>query len=82
LLPGFKIDNITLMSFSPGQQVIVLDTMHKPAGSAVVQVYHAESQWYTVLFQYPGSSVPESIPIPEYRLLMPPLVAISNAPWI
>ena len=74
------MDNITVMKFLPGQQVIVLDTTHKPAGAAIVQVYHADTQWYTVLFQYPGASIPESIPVPEYRLLTAPSV-IMNAQW-
>ena len=63
------------MKFSPGQQVLVLDTTHKPAGSAVVQDCQAETRRYTVLFQYPGTSVPESILIPEYRLVSMPLLA-------
>ena len=54
------------MKFSPGQSVIVLDTTHKPAGSAIVQDYHQ----YSVLFQYPDSATPEIIPIPEYRLVI------------
>ena len=66
------------MKFAPGQEVIVLDTMHKPAGTAIVQVYHAETQRYTVLFQYPDASVPESIPMPAYRLLMPSLAVIPG----
>jgi hypothetical protein len=61
------------MKFSPGQQVIVLDTTHKPAGSAIVQAYHPEAHRCIVLFQYPGSPAPESIPIPEYRLVTLPL---------
>ncbi len=61
------------MKFSPGQEVIVLETTHKPAGSAIVQVYHPEAHRCIVLFQYPGSPAPESIPIPEYRLVTPPL---------
>jgi len=63
------------MKFSPGQQVMVLDTMHKPAGSAIVQSYHPEEHRCIVLFQYPGSTVPESIPVPEYRLVSHPLLA-------
>jgi hypothetical protein len=65
------------MKFSPGQQVIVLDTNHKPAGSAIVQVYHPEAHRCIVLFQYPGSPAPESIPIPEYRLVTLPLSVIA-----
>jgi hypothetical protein len=61
------------MKFSPGQEVIVLDTTHKPAGSAIVQSYHPEAHRCIVLFQYPGSPFPESIPIPEYRLVSQPL---------
>lgn len=63
------------MNYSPGQQVIILDTLHQPAGSAVVEVYHAETHRYTVLYQYPGASAPESIPVPGDRLLMHPLLA-------
>jgi hypothetical protein len=61
------------MNYSPGQQVIILDTLYQPAGSAVVEVYHAETGRYTVLYQYPGSPAPESIPIPGNRLVMHPL---------
>ena len=57
------------MKFLPGQQVVVLDTTHKPAGYAIVQAYYPEAHRYTVLFQYPGTSIPESIPVPEYRLV-------------
>lgn len=66
------------MKFSPGQEVIVLDTTHKPAGSAIVQTYYPEAHRYTVLFQYPGSPAPESIPIPEYRLVPQPLMAVGQ----
>jgi len=66
------------MKFSPGQQVIVLDTTHKPAGSAIVQVYHPEAHRCIVLFQYPGSPAPESIPIPEYRLVTLPLAMAAQ----
>jgi hypothetical protein len=65
------------MKFSPGQQVIVLDTMHKPAGSAIVVAYHPEMHQCTVLFQYPGSAAPENIPIPEYRLVSAPLMGAN-----
>jgi hypothetical protein len=61
------------MKFSPGQEVIVLDTTHKPAGSAIVQSYHPEAHRCIVLFQYPGAALPESIAIPEYRLVSHPL---------
>jgi hypothetical protein len=57
------------MKFTPGEQVIVLDTTNKPAGSAIVETYHPETHHYRVLFQYPNSAVPESIELPEYRLL-------------
>jgi len=60
------------MKFSPGQQVIVLDTTNKPAGSATIVVYHPETHQYTVLYQYPGSREPEHIPLPEYRLVTMP----------
>lgn len=60
------------MNFLPGQQVIVLDTTHKPAGSAIIQVYDSDSHQCTVLFQYPGSPNPESIPLPAHRLLLMP----------
>jgi hypothetical protein len=60
------------MKFSPGQQVIVLDTTQKPAGSATIVVYHPETHQYTVLYQYPGSPEPEHIPLPEHRLVSMP----------
>jgi hypothetical protein len=65
------------MKFSPGQEVIVLDTTHKPAGSAIVQSYQAEAHRCIVLFQYPGSTAPESIAIPEYRLVTQPLATAT-----
>ena len=60
------------MKFSPGQQVVVLDTTHKPVGYAIVEAYYPDAHRCTVLFQYPGSAVPESIPVPEYRLVPEP----------
>jgi hypothetical protein len=65
----------SVMNFSPGQQVMVLDTTHKPAGSAIVESYHPEEHRCIVLFLYPGTTVPESIPVPEYRLVSYPLLA-------
>ena len=66
------------MKFTPGQQVIVLDTTHKPAGSAVVQLYQAEAHQYIVLFQYPDAPAPEAISIPEHRLLAAPLITAGE----
>jgi hypothetical protein len=57
------------MKFTPGEQVIVLDTTNKPAGSAIVQTYHPETHHYSVLFHYPHTPEPESIELPERRLL-------------
>ena len=57
------------MKFNPGEQVIVLDTTNRPAGSAIVQTYHEETHQYRVLFQYPNTVSPESIELPEHRLL-------------
>jgi len=57
------------MIFTPGQTVTVLDTTHKPAGDGIVQVFNSETQFCDVLFQYPGKAIPESIPIPTYRLI-------------
>jgi hypothetical protein len=67
------------MKFLPGQEVIVLDTTHKPAGSAIVQLYQPEAHSCIVLFQYPGSAAPESIPVPEYRLVSLPLANAVSA---
>jgi hypothetical protein len=60
------------MKFTPVEQVIVLDTTNNAAGSAVVQLYHPATHTYTVLFQYPNSAAPESITLPEHRLLTLP----------
>jgi hypothetical protein len=60
------------MKFTPGQEVIVLDTTNKAAGSATVQAYHPETHTYTVLFQYPNSAAPDSTTLPEHRLLTLP----------
>lgn len=57
------------MKFIPGEQVIVLDTTNRPAGSAIVQTYHEETHQYLVLFHYPHTALPESIELPERRLL-------------
>jgi hypothetical protein len=65
----------SVMKFSPGQSVIVLDTTYKPAGAGIVQIYNPVAHQCTVLFQYPGSTTPESIPIPEYRLVAPSQIA-------
>ena len=57
------------MTFIPGQPVLVLDIMHKPAGSGIVQIYNEETGRCLVLFQYPHQSQPESIAVPIYRLI-------------
>lgn len=57
------------MKFQPGQQVLVLDTTPKVAGSAIVEVYHPETSHYSVLFQYPGDPDPQSILLPEIRVI-------------
>jgi hypothetical protein len=59
------------MKFNPGEQVIVLDTTNKPVGKAIVQTYHEGTHHYRVLFQYPNTTAPESIELPEHRLLDP-----------
>jgi hypothetical protein len=69
---------IRSMKFSPGEQVIVLDTTNKPAGSAIVQTYHPETHQYRVLFQYPNTASPESIELPEHRLLGSPSLASDS----
>jgi hypothetical protein len=66
------------MKFIPGQPVLVLDIMHKPAGSGIVQVFYEEADRCLVLFQYPHQSQPESIPIPAYRLIPQVPGAISH----
>jgi hypothetical protein len=68
------MDNLLSMNYSPGQQVIILDTLYQPAGSAVVERYHAETRRYTVLYQYPDAPTPESIPVPEHRVVMQPIL--------
>ena len=57
------------MNFQPGQQVLVLDTTQKVAGSAVIEIYHPETGRYTVLFQYPDRPTPQSILLPETRVI-------------
>ena len=57
------------MKFITGEQVIVLDTNNKPVGSAIVQTYYPETHQYRVLFHYPNTEAPESIELPERRLL-------------
>jgi hypothetical protein len=74
------MNNLPVMNYLPGQQVIILDTQYQPVGSAVVERYHAETHRYTVLYQYPDASTPESIPVPEHRLLTHPLLAAGGGP--
>lgn len=57
------------MNYQPGQEVLVLDTTFKVAGSAVIENYHPETNGYTVLFQYPGNQDPQRILLPENRVL-------------
>jgi hypothetical protein len=67
------------MKYNPGEQVIVLDTTNKPAGPAIVQTYHEETHKYSVLFRYPNTALPESIELPEYRLLeSEPLASVPD----
>jgi hypothetical protein len=48
---------------------------HAIGKSEPVQMYYPDAHRYAVLFEYPGASIPESIPIPEHRLLTLPLMA-------
>ncbi len=57
------------MKFKTGEQVIVLNTEHKPVGTAIVKNYHALSGKYKLLYQYPHSKELEEIDIPEERLI-------------
>jgi len=57
------------MILIPGQTVTILDTTNKPAGSAIVLVFNAETELCEVLYQYPGQDKPENIPVPAYRLI-------------
>ena len=66
------------MQYQPGELVVVLDTTQKAVGSAIVQVYHPELHSYTVLFQYPGKTEPEPIPLPAYRLLKHPEAQVAS----
>lgn len=59
------------MKFKTGEQVIVLNTEHKPVGTAIVKNYHALSGKYKLLYQYPHSKELEEIDIPEERLIAP-----------
>jgi hypothetical protein len=59
------------MKFKTGEQVIVLNTEHKPVGTAIIKNYHALSGKYKLLYQYPHSKELEEIDIPEERLIAP-----------
>ena len=57
------------MFFTPGQAVIVLDTLQKPAGQGIVFEMNRDTQLYEVSFRYPDKEQAEIIPLPAYRLL-------------
>jgi len=59
------------MKFKTGEEVIVLNTEHKPVGTAIVKNYHALSGKYKLLYKYPHSKELEEIDIPEERLIAP-----------
>jgi len=58
------------MKFKIGEQVIVLNTEHKLAGTGRVINYHALSGKYKVLFKYPHANESEEVNIPEERLVV------------
>ena len=57
------------MDFQLNQTVIILDTEHKPAGSAVIRNYNDSSRQYEVDYKYPRSEKIEQIWIPAERLV-------------
>jgi len=57
------------MRFTQGQQVMVLDTEGKPAGSATIKHYHPDTKRYTVDFKYANSEEAQEITLPEERLI-------------
>lgn len=59
------------MKFKTGEEVIVLNTEHKPVGTAIVKNYHVLSGKYKLVFQYPHAKETEEIDIPEERLIAP-----------
>lgn len=67
------------MKFKTGEQVIVLNTEHKPVGTAIVKNYHALSGKYKLLYQYPHSKGLEEIDIPEERLIAPEVNLVIKA---
>lgn len=58
------------MFFTPGEAVIVLDTLQKPAGQGTVLLLNSDTQLYDVSFRYPDKVQAEVIPLPVYRLLV------------
>jgi predicted RNA-binding protein with PIN domain len=65
------------MKFKTGEQVIVLNTEHKPVGTAIVKNYHDLSGKYKLSFQYPNAKETEEIDIPEERLMVAPEVNVE-----
>lgn len=57
------------MKFQIGQEVILLDTEFKPAGSAVVCKYEEHIDKYEVSFTYPHKTAADNIFVSEERLL-------------
>lgn len=60
----------THMKFQIGQEVILLDTAFKPAGSAVVCKYEEHIDKYEVSFVYPHKTYADIILVSEDRLLI------------
>lgn len=59
------------MKYVTGQQVTLLDTEYKPAGTAIIQNYQEQSHKYEVAYLYPDAKEANLIFVPEERLILP-----------
>jgi len=57
------------MKLKPGDKVIILSTEYKPAGSAVIKSFNADTQLYKVDFSYYNNESVVEIEVPPDRLL-------------
>lgn len=57
------------MRYKPNDNVIVLDTTNKPAGTGIVISHDPKSDYYKIKFKYSNSEKEEELEIPQQRLL-------------
>jgi len=68
------------MRYKPNDNVIVLDTTNKPAGTGIIISHEPKSDYCKIKFKYYNSEKEEIVEIPQQRLLPPSdfVFSISN----